>query len=421
MDCRYSNYWWLHTKFSAFYTFKKLANSESISEYARMKIDRAKTVLIKKDLKSFPVVAILGARQVGKTTLAKEIKSQYGGKSVYIDLEYPPDFNKLSEPELFFKENEDKLIIIDEIQLKPELFPILRSVVDINRKSGRFLILGSASPELINKSSQTLAGRIVYEELLPFSIYEVGDKNIDKLWIRGGFPDSYLASNDNLSFKWLSSFVKTFLERDLGMLGFRSSPAKMRQVWTMIAHCHSSVVNYSTLSNALDVTDKTVKHWINVLSDTYMLRVLKPWSGNVGKRLVKSPKIYLTDSGILHLLLGIETKDSLITNPILGASWEGFVLEQIFAAAPERSDFSFYRSSNGDEIDLIVSTPNGKIFAFEIKRSLNPVAAKGFYNALAVVKPTFAYVVYSGNEKYSINKNLTALPISKIPEIFNNG
>lgn len=383
-----------------------------------MKIERTEKPKVIKSLKSFPVVAILGPRQVGKTTLAKSIAADIGGKSVYLDLENPADYTKLTEPVLYLKDNADKLVIIDEIHLKPELFPILRSMVDENGANSRFLILGSASPELLNKSSQSLAGRIKYHELNPFSVFEVGMENISELWIRGGFPDAYLTATLDDSFDWIAAFVQTFLERDLGMLGFRLSPHNMRRVWTMLAHYHGAVVNYSALSNSLDVSNVTVKHWIDVLEDTYMLRTLRPWSGNTKKRLVKSPKIYLRDSGILHNLLGVEEMEKLLSNPILGASWEGFIIEQIAATAPDRSQFSFYRNSSGNEVDMIVDTPKSGTIAFEIKRSLSPSLSNGTYSALKDISPDKAYVIYSGDDSYRLNEDVTVIPVAGIPSAF---
>lgn len=383
-----------------------------------MKVERTEKPRVMKSLQAYPIVGLLGARQVGKTTLAKSIAKDFGKESVYLDLENPEDFVKLNEPGLYFKDNADKLIILDEIQLKPELFPLLRSVVDDGESNGRFLILGSASPELLNKSSQSLAGRIRYHELNPFSAFEVGLENTERLWIRGGFPDAYLASDQDGAFDWIAAFVKTFLERDLGMLGFRLSPNNMRKVWTMLAHYHGSTVNYSSLSKALEVSNPTVRHWIDVLEDTYMLRSVRPWSGNTAKRLVKSPKIYLRDSGIVHNLLGIEEKEKLLSHPVLGESWEGFVIEQIAAAAPERSDFSFYRSSNGHEIDLIVETPKKGAIAFEIKRSLNPSLSSANYAALEDIAPHEAYVIYSGNDTFRLNEDITVIPLAGVAGVF---
>lgn len=383
-----------------------------------MKIERTEKAKVIKSLKAYPIVALLGARQVGKTTLAKSIARDSETQSIYLDLENPDDFVKLNEPGLYFKDNADKLIILDEIQLKPELFPLLRSVVDDGDRNGRFLILGSASPDLLNKSSQSLAGRIRYHELNPFSVFEVGIENTENLWIRGGFPDACLASDLERAFDWIAAFIKTFLERDLGMLGFRLSPHNMRRVWTMLAHYHGTTVNYSSLSKALEVSNPTVRHWIDVLEDTYMLRALRPWSGNTAKRLVKSPKIYLRDSGIVHNLLGIEDKEKLLSHPVLGASWEGFVIEQIAAAAPERSNFSFYRSSSGHEVDLIVETPKKGTLVFEIKRSLGPSIASGTYAALEDLAPKKAYVVYSGKETYRMSEDITAIPLAGVPDVF---
>lgn len=383
-----------------------------------MKIERSEKLKIENDLNRFPVVAIVGARQVGKTTLAKEIVADLKESSVYLDMEKPVDYDKLNDAYLYLKDNSEKLVIIDEIQLRPELFPLLRSIIDEDRRNGRFLILGSASPELLNKSSQSLAGRICYHELSPFSLFEVGLENADKLWLRGGFPDSFLATDDEQSFSWLDSFVSTFLERDLNILGFRLSPTQMRRVWTMTAHYHGSTINYSSLGKSLEASNKTVKYWLDVLSDTYMLRQLQPWAGNTSKRLVKSPKVYLRDTGILHSLLKIETKDSLLSHPILGASWEGFAIEQIISAAPARSEFSYYRTATGEEIDLIVDSPKAGRIAFEIKRSSVPALGKGFYNALDTIKAQRAFVIYSGDEQYRINDTVSALPLKMAAEAF---
>jgi predicted AAA+ superfamily ATPase len=383
-----------------------------------MKVGRTEKARVMKSLDAYPVVALLGARQVGKTTLAKSIGRDFGKSSVYLDLENPDDFVKLNEPGLYFRDHRDKLIILDEIQLKPELFSILRSVVDEGESNGRFLILGSASPDLLNQSSQSLAGRIRYHELNPFSVFEVGIEHAERLWLRGGFPDAYLASDLEGAFDWIASFIKTFLERDLGMLGFRLSPHHMRRVWTMLAHYHGSTVNYSSLSRALGVSDPTVHHWIDVLEDTYMLRCVRPWSGNTAKRLVKSPKIYLRDSGIVHNLLGVEDKEKLLSHPVLGASWEGYVMEQIIAAAPDRSNVSFYRSSNGNEVDLILETPKRGLLAFEIKRSLSPSLNRGTYAALEDISPKQAYVVYSGEETYRMSEDITVIPLASVPDVF---
>ena len=389
-----------------------------------MKIERTEKPKVIKSLKSFPVVAILGPRQVGKTTLAKSIAADIGGKSVYLDLENPADYTKLTDPVLYLKDNADKLVIIDEIQLKPELFPILRSMVDEN---GAFYPSYSELTQPESKyydsyaygtSWNDFAGRIKYHELTPFSVFEVGMENISELWIRGGFPDAYLAATLDDSFDWIAAFVQTFLERDLGMLGFRLSPHNMRRVWTMLAHYHGAVVNYSALSNSLDVSNVTVKHWIDVLEDTYMLRTLRPWSGNTKKRMVKSPKIYLRDSGILHNLLGVEEMEKLLSNPILGASWEGFIIEQIAATAPDRSQFSFYRNSSGNEVDMIVETPKSGTIAFEIKRSLSPSLSNGTYSALKDISPDKAYVIYSGDDSYRLNEDVTVIPVAGIPSAF---
>jgi predicted AAA+ superfamily ATPase len=369
-------------------------------------------------LQQFPVIGILGSRQVGKTTLAKEIQKQFQ-PSIYVDLELPSDFSKLNDAELFLSSYQDNLIIIDEIQHKLELFQIIRALVDKNRKPGRFIILGSASPELVKKSSESLAGRIYYHYLNPFSIDEVGfdSKLIDDLWLRGGYPNSFLAIDEKQSFKWREAFVTTFLERDIPKFGVRIPFTQLRRFWTMIAHLHGSLWNASKVALSLGVTPPTSKSYLDILEGTFIVRQLQPFFTNVKKRLVKSPKIFLRDSGILHSLLNLENRDELLSHPIVGHSWEGFVIEQIINNLPPGYGSYFYRTSAGAEIDLVITKGNKPILCLDVKLSLSPQVSAGFSNAIDDLKCDKGFVVYPGKDIYPIKKNIRAVPISKIDEI----
>lgn len=344
-----------------------------------MNIDRALSIEIKESLDCFPVVAILGPRQCGKTTLAKELIENYPD-SIYLDLELQTDLQKLEDAEFYLTKHVDKLICIDEIQLKPNLFPLLRAIIDQNRKPRRFLILGSASQDLIKQSTETLAGRIDYYELCPFTRDEIDVYDDTDHWIRGGFPDSFLSKSEKMSLRWRSSFIRTFLERDLSSLGFNLSAQSMQRFWIMLAHCHSTVLNKVTLANSLGVSSQTIQSWMDVFEQTFMIRILRPYSNNTKKRLVKSPKVYIRDSGILHKLLDIDNFDHAMGHPISGASWEGYAIENILV---KMSDWkaSFYRTSHGAEIDLILEKRDLKI-AIEFKISSSPKVEKGSYLAM---------------------------------------
>jgi predicted AAA+ superfamily ATPase len=370
-------------------------------------------------LSQFPVVGILGSRQVGKTTLAKEIQKTIDKPSVYIDLELPSDLNKLQDPELYLGNYTDTLVIIDEIQLKPDLFPILRALVDLDRRPGRYLILGSASKDLIKQSSESLAGRIIYHELTPFSLKEVrADKDtINNLWLKGGFPDSFLAGDIDSSFAWRHAFIKTYLERDIPQLGIRIPAPQLRNFWTMIAHCHGQLWNASQLSKSLGVTAPTVKHYLSVLEETFIVCRLNPFFPNIKKRLVKSPKVYIRDSGLLHALLMTRTLDELHGHPQVGNSWEGFVIEQVLSRLPIENEGYFYRTSAGSEIDLVILNAGRPSVAVEIKYSSSPKVSKGFWNAFEDLKCQKGFVVYPGTESYPIGKNVFTLPIAELDRI----
>lgn len=373
-------------------------------------------------LTTLPVVAILGPRQVGKTTLALEIANNKLDKEVvYLDLERDSDLGKLDEPETYLQRFDNKLLIIDEVQRKPDLFRTLRSLVDERKrageKTGQFLLLGSASRDLIQHSSETLAGRIRFVELSPFSIFELVknapmDFDMEKLWMRGGFPDSYLADTDDESWDWRSDFISSYVERDIPLMGPKVPAARMKRFWSMLAHCHGQQVNMSTLGRSLEVDHKTIRSYLDILTDFYMVRQLQPWAGNTRKRLVKSPKVYLRDSGLLHQLLNISDYETLLGHPALGASWEGFVLESIIQRLSNKWRYSYYRTSAQAELDLVLEGPKQEVFAVEIKRSIAPKVTKGFHLASEDIKATRKFVVYSGHESFPLANDTEAISLN---------
>jgi hypothetical protein len=377
-------------------------------------INRQLAGTVKRRLQNNPAVAILGPRQCGKTTLAGQIVKKIK-QSVYLDLENPGDLAKLDDPLAFFSLHNDDFVCLDEIQRAPELFSILRSIIDERARNGQFLILGSAGRDLIRQSSESLAGRIAYLDLTPFLLSELETAQKDdtrRLWLRGGFPRSFLAVDLSVSFEWRQDFIRTFLERDIGMLGFRMPPARLGRLWKMCAHIHGSLLNASKLADSLGVSSHTVRSYIDLLEHTFMLRVLLPDAPNLKKRLVKSPKIYIRDSGILHTLLDIRTHDDLLSHPILGASFEGFAMENILAFASNYEP-SFYRTSAGAEIDLILRKGR-RTLAFELKSSTVPRVSKGFWNALDDVSPDEAYVVAPVKESYPIKGDVMVSPLQEI-------
>ncbi len=366
---------------------------------------------VQKNLKDFPVVAILGPRQCGKSTLAKRIVSSRK-KSVYLDLELESDLRKIKDPELFLSGHEDKLVCMNEIQRMPDLFTSLRGIIDRKRKNGRFLILGSASRDLIRQSSETLAGRICFMELTPFLFSEVsnaGKSDVMKLWSRGGFPESFLSKSNQSSATWRESFIRTFLERDIPQLGFNIPAQILRRLWTMLAHSHGQVLNSSRLGEAIGVSHTTIRSYLEILEQTFMLRLIQPFHANVKKRIIKSSKVYVRDSGILHALLGIENKNDLFGHPVFGCSWEGFALENIISAHPMHSPY-FYRTSSGVEIDLVLERGIKRI-AFECKASKSPTLSKGFYQALKDLSIDRAYVISPVDEQYPIKKSVIVAPL----------
>jgi predicted AAA+ superfamily ATPase len=344
---------------------------------------------IRKYQQIFPIIAILGPRQCGKSTLIKQLFSPETN-SIYLDLQNLEDLNKLNDPRLFFNSNAQKIICLDEIQLIPELFSVLRSVVDENRQNGRFILLGSASRELVQQSSESLAGRIGYLSLTPFQINELPTIDQQTCWNRGGFPDSVLAENDEFSAIWRENFIKTYVERDLPQLGFQIPALQLRRFLIMCAHNQGQMLNLSKLGSSMNLTHPTIRKYIDIFEQTFIVRALPPFGINVKKRLVKSPKIYVRDSGLLHQLLGIKNMDALFSHPVFGSSWEGFVIEQILSAIDVPA--YFYRTATGDEMDLVLDI-HGKIIAIECKASVAPQVTKGFYKAIEVLKPVKTFIV----------------------------
>lgn len=372
---------------------------------------------VRQYLKIFPVVAVLGPRQCGKSTLVKSLATHWGD-SVYLDLQNDEDLGKLDQTTYFFESNQDKIICLDEIQLVPQLFSVLRSVVDKNRQNGKYILLGSASRDLIQQTSESLAGRIGMVYLSPFTMNELNnleDFSLNKFWLRGGFPDSYLAQNDDFSKIWRDNFVKTFVERDIPQLGFQIPALQLKRFLMMCAHNQGQVVNYSKLGESLGLTHPTIKRYVDLLEQTFILRTVQPFEVNVKKRLVKSPKVFVRDSGLLHQLLAISDYNSLLGHPVFGSSWEGVVVENVIVNYPDW-DYYFYRTATGDELDLILTKGNQRI-AIECKASTAPKLTKGFYRALDVIKPQQTFVIIPTQVSYSLASNITVCGLSEFLEI----
>lgn len=368
-------------------------------------------------LGQFPAVALLGPRQAGKTTLARTVAASHVN-SLYLDLERPSDLAKLADPELFLSRHADRLVVLDEIQRQPGLFPVLRALIDENRRPGRFLLLGSASPKLLRQASESLAGRISFHELAPFDIGETQPSapELANFWLRGGYPLSWLAESDEASLAWRESFIATHLERDIPAFGIRVPGITLRRFWQMLAHLHGQLWSASRLASGFGVSAPTVQHYLEILEATYMVRRLPPLHANLGKRLVKSPKIYLRDSGLLHALLGIHSLDELAGHPVIGASWEGWVLEQIAQLLSSRWQLSFYRTATGAEIDIVAERGNKRI-GFEIKFSSAPALSKGFWSAMNDLQPERAYIVAPVETAYPVAENVEVLPAIELAQL----
>lgn len=383
-------------------------------------IERLITKEIEDALRRQAAVAIIGPRQVGKTTLALKIGETRD--VIYLDLEDIDDRNKLENPVMFLENLENKLVILDEIHRVPELFPSLRGVIDRGRRKqkgkGRFLILGSASIDLLRQSGETLAGRIAYINMSPISALEIENSHIarERLWLRGGFPDSYLAKNDQDSQTLRKDFIRTYLERDVPMFGSRIPATTLERLWTMLAHRQGTMLKASELGRALEVSTQTITRYLDLLVDLLLVRRLAPFHANIGKRLVKSPKIYIKDSGLVHALLGIENLEQLAGHPVIGMSWEGFAIESLLSVLPWRSSAFFYRTSAGAEIDLVLEHNDGSIWAIEIKRARSAKVKKGFHIACKDLQPDRAFIVYAGEDRYPISDNLEAISLRELAE-----
>ena len=376
-------------------------------------IERLITQKVLRDLSWSPIIGLIGSRQVGKTTLVRYLQTQISKPTIYLDLELSEDWFKLSDAQSYLASHVDKCVVIDEIQIRPELFALLRALTDQKRVPARFILLGSASPHIVKLNTETLAGRIAYHELSPFSYSEIKTMySQEEHWIKGGFPNALLAPAAVISRKWMDDFIETFIHRDLARLGFTISATLVRNMLSMLAHLHGGQLNSSALANSLGLTHPTVNKYLELLEGSFLIRRLPPYFKNIGKRLVKSPKIYIRDTGLLHHLLRIFTHEQLRGNPAIGASWEGFVIEQIMIEAPEFTDFYYYRTQNGAEVDLLMITPNGKMVCIEIKVSASPSISKGFYQSIEDLEPQFKYVITPSGERFNRENGLCICPLT---------
>ena len=387
--------------------------NKDLNTYNAWMIERQLFPAIETALSDYPAVALLGARQVGKTTLARQIGDVRS--AVYLDIERPSDRQKLTDPEAYLSLHSQRLVILDEVQHMPELFPVLRSLIDEGRRAGqttgRFLLLGSATGELLRQSGESLAGRVAYLELPPLQLPEVAEEQQNRMWLRGGFPNSLLASSDSKSLDWRQNLISTYLERELPSYGSRLPAQTLRRLWTMLAHLQGGLLDVSQLAKGLMIDAKTVHRYLDMLGDLMLLRKLPPWHSNLGKRLVKSPKVYVRDSGLLHALLGLATHDALLAHPVVGNSWEGFVIETLLNAAPRDAQSGFYRSSNGAEIDLLMDVPGLGLLAIEVKKASNAKPRRGFYSACEDLQPVHKFLVHGGaeGEPYPVGDGVMAV------------
>lgn len=379
-------------------------------------IDRKIYPFLKEALARQAAVVLLGPRQVGKTTLAQELGKEES--SIYLDLEWPEDRQKLENPGLFFGKHEDILVILDEIHRVPEIFQPLRTIIDQGRRknkgTGRFLLLGSASLELLNQSGESLAGRVEYIDLPPLNCLEIkeDENELNQLWLRGGFPDSFLAKNEKNSLAYRMSFIRTYLEREIPQFGSRIASQTLERFWTMLAHSQGSIINASQLSRSLMLSAKSVTSYVDLFTDLLLVRKIPPYYANIKKRMVKSPKVYIRDSGLLHGLLGIRDFENLLGHPIIGNSWEGFVLENLINCSPVGTKSSFYRTSGGAEVDLVLELPGKQApWVFEVKHGTMGKLNKGFYYAVEDIAPEKSFVVHKGKDSFPIDQQTEALSL----------
>jgi uncharacterized protein len=381
-------------------------------------INRGLLSTLRLDLTESPCVVLLGPRQVGKTTLAKKLVAERAESATYLDLESPRDLSKLADAESYLEARVDHLIVLDEVQRMPGLFAILRGIIDryraAGRRTGHFLLLGSASRALLAQSSESLAGRAVYRELCGLQPSEVGEEGTLNLWLRGGFPESFFGASENRSLKWRNDFISTYLERDIPGLGVRVAATTLRRFWTMLAHQQGSMLNQSTLAMGLGVSGKTIAHYVDIYTDLLLARRLLPWSANVGKRLVRSPKIYLRDSGLVHSLLNIADHDALLGHPIVGMSYEGFVIESLINAVGDGATAWFYRTTVGAEIDLLLEFPSNEKWAIEIKLSTAPKVSRGFHVACDDLQVSRRILVYPGSDAWRMNEHIEVTPFADL-------
>jgi len=367
-------------------------------------------------LEQAPAVVLTGPRQVGKTTLALAIAE--GRDARYLDLESEADRAKLAEPELYLADHTDELVVLDEIQRAPGIFEALRGTIDRGRRdgkgTGRFLLLGSAAIELLAQSGETLAGRVAFAELAPLDVTEVGGERLDELWVRGGFPESFLASGDATSLRWRRDFIRTYLERDIPQLGPRIPAETLRRLWTMLAHQQGGLLNAAQIARGLGVSGTTVGHYLDLMVDLLLVRRLPPRLANVGKRMVRSPKVYVRDSGLAHALLGLADKEAVLGHPVAGGSWEGLAIESLIGVAGGRAEASFYRTSGGAEVDLVLTWADGREWAVEVKRSLAPKLERGLRSALEDLRPERSFVVYPGGERFRLGAGVEAIDLATL-------
>lgn len=358
-------------------------------------------------LKHFPVIAITGSRQVGKTTIAKHLLPEIGKPGLYLDLELDEDYHKLSQPQIFLEQYQDHCVIIDEVQRSPALFPLIRSLVDQNRIPGRFLLLGSAGPDLIQFGSESLAGRIAYKELSPFNFLEIKNHTaLQQHWLNGGYPERVLSKDEQYTQIWMKNFIQTYLERDLRMLGLSADPVLIRRFWSMLAHIHGNIWNGNAIGKSLGLSLPTVKRYLNFMENAFLVRQLQPYYANLGKRLIKSPKVYIRDSGVLHYLMGIKNLEQLYGNPLLGHSWEGYVIEQISEMLADDVMPCYYRTHNGAEVDLVLMQGGVPKICIEIKYSVTPKIEKGFHIAIGDLKTEENFVIIPKEDVYPLKENI---------------
>jgi predicted AAA+ superfamily ATPase len=374
----------------------------------------------------FPVVGIIGPRQVGKTTFVKEFLRKHKGRSLYLDLELNSDIIKLQDPEIFLKEHSDKLVVIDEIQHRRDLFPLLRALIDQDYKAGRFILLGSAVPDLIRDSSESLAGRIMYINIHPFNLQE-SNTIVDQktLWFNGGFPRSLFAPDPSMAHDWLQGFIRTYLDKDLPLLGLPVLPPLSSRLWTMLAHLNGQVLNYSLLAKSLEISSVSVKNYIDFFENAFLIRRLSAYSRNIKKRIIKAPKLYFTDTGILHQLLNVQEYDQLLSFPAVGNSWEAFCIQQIHSSIPENCQTGYYLSQDGAECDLIIEAGGDPVASIEVKFSNAPKISKGNYIAMKDINAPYNFILTPGSDDFPLNKEIRVCSLEKfifhhIPNILEN-